>query len=109
MAICVVIAVAISALFVIRKVNYNNGKEQGYILGYHPSGWYPFLIVQDAVTEDLIIPHRVAPLAEKADGMVRRDRGTGYSCGGRWRRESPCRRSSVAGHFTVGEPGNDGA
>ena len=66
MAICVVIAVAISALFVIRKVNYNNGKEQGYILGYHPSGWYPFLIVQDAVTEDLIIPHRVAPLAEKA-------------------------------------------
>lgn len=44
-----------------------------------------------------------------AAGMVRRDRGTGYSCGGRWRRESPCRRSSVAGHFPVGEPGNDGA
>lgn len=33
-AICVVIAVAISALFVIRKINNNNGKEQGYILGY---------------------------------------------------------------------------
>ncbi len=32
-------------------------------IGYRPSGWYPFLIVQDAVAEDLIIPHRVAPLA----------------------------------------------
>ena len=35
-------------------------------IGYHPAGWYPFLLVRDAVTEDLIISHRVAPLAEKA-------------------------------------------
>ena len=31
-----------------------------------PFGWYPFLIVRDAVAEDLIIPHRKAPLSEKA-------------------------------------------
>ena len=35
-------------------------------IGYHPSGWYPFLIVGDTVAENLIIPHRVAPLAKKA-------------------------------------------
>ena len=35
-------------------------------IGYHPSGWYPFLIVWDTVAENLIIPHRIAPLAEKA-------------------------------------------
>ena len=35
-------------------------------IGYHPSGWYPYLVVGDTVAEDLIIPHRVAPLAEKA-------------------------------------------
>lgn len=35
-------------------------------IGYHPSGWYPFLVVGNPVAEDLIIPHRVAPLAEKA-------------------------------------------
>ena len=29
------------------------------------SGRYPFLIVGDAVAENLIIPHRVASLAEK--------------------------------------------
>ena len=31
-----------------------------------PIWWYPFLIVRDAVPEDLIIPYRVAPLAEEA-------------------------------------------
>ena len=35
-------------------------------IGYHPSGWYPFLIVGKTVAVDLIISHRVAPLAEKA-------------------------------------------
>ena len=35
-------------------------------IGYHPSGWYPFLLLWDAATKNLIIPHRVAPLAEKA-------------------------------------------
>ena len=28
-------------------------------IGYHPSGWYPFLVVGDTVAENLIIPHRV--------------------------------------------------
>ena len=35
-------------------------------IGYHPAGWYPFLIAGDTVAEDLIILHRVAPLAEMA-------------------------------------------
>ena len=34
--------------------------------GIPPNGRYPFLIVWDAIAKDLIIPHRVAPLAEKA-------------------------------------------
>lgn len=35
-------------------------------IGYHPSGWYPFLVIGDTVAEDLIIPNRIALLAEKA-------------------------------------------
>ena len=35
-------------------------------IGYHPYGWYPFLIVWDTVAENLIRPHRIAPLAKKA-------------------------------------------
>ena len=31
-----------------------------------PIWWYPFLVVGDTVAEDLIIPHRIAPLAKKA-------------------------------------------
>ena len=38
--------------------------------GYHPSGWYPFLIVWDTVAENLIIPHRVAPLAAAIGGVA---------------------------------------
>ena len=35
-------------------------------IAYHPSGWYPFLIIGDTVAEDLIVAHRIAPLVEKA-------------------------------------------
>lgn len=33
-AVCLVVIVAISAFFVIREVNYDYGKEQGYLIGY---------------------------------------------------------------------------
>lgn len=39
-------------------------------IGYHPSGWYPCLIAGDTVAEDLIIPHRVAPLAAAIGGVA---------------------------------------
>ena len=33
-AICLVVIVIVSTFFVIREVNYSNGKEQGYLIGY---------------------------------------------------------------------------
>ena len=39
-------------------------------IGYHPSGWYPILIVWDTVAENLIVPHRIAPLAAAVGGVA---------------------------------------
>lgn len=33
-ALCFIIIVAISSFFIIREINYNYGKEQGYLIGY---------------------------------------------------------------------------
>jgi len=33
-ALCLVVALAFSAFFVIREANYSYGKEQGYLIGY---------------------------------------------------------------------------
>lgn len=35
-----------------------------------PIRWYPFLIVRDAIAEDLIIPHRIASLPAAIGGVA---------------------------------------
>ena len=34
LALCLALVVAVSAFFVVRKANYNHGKELGYLTGY---------------------------------------------------------------------------
>lgn len=33
-ALCFIVIVAISSFFIIREINYNYTKEQGYLIGY---------------------------------------------------------------------------